>query len=70
MTREETLNTYRLLVELKIGDSVPEINKKDLDRSIFYLEESLKKSDFKKVKLNSEILGTIAAIFRAWLFPP
>ncbi len=70
MKREEIIDTFRLLVELKNERSIPEEHKNEVDRCIRYLEESLKKNDSKKISINADIVGTIAAIFKAWLFPP
>ncbi len=70
MKREETLDIYRLLIELKNEKSIPEKHERDAEYCIRYLEENLKKSDSKRIIINSDIVGTIAAIFKAWIFPP
>lgn len=41
--KQNILETYRLLVELKSEKCVPERHEKGLDRCIRYLEEALKK---------------------------
>ena len=68
--RKNILETYRLLIELKNEKSVPDRHEKDLDRCIKYLEEIIENDDEDKFKKNKNIIGIIAAIFKAFFDPP
>lgn len=67
MKKQNILEVYRLLVELKNEKTVPERHEKDLDRCIGHLEEIIEQ---KRNHLDIGILSLIASIFKSFFGPP
>lgn len=70
MEKNNIIELYRLLVELRNEGSISEAYRKEADRAIRHLEDELEKKGPRQISINIDLIGVIATIFKAWLSPP